>query len=332
MSFIDKTNIVIKKNNNDLYYFDIDKDIVLTKINNKNDILLSKILFTGDYSFVDIWLDINEEDNIYGVINDGKGKILNLNIEEDNVDTHTIIKYDHENFIVKFPYTKHISNIKHTIYYSINKSIPLLANLIHIYEDDNIYVKNTIDFIDYNILSNFVVAYSNNRPIIFYFKLVDKFEELFVSTFDLNSHSWSKPIQITKSSKSKIYLSVLQDENNNFHIVFSENNDSKYYCKYININLENDSLKINQESTISKNVMCLFPSIIKENSTLYIQWVEYFNLYSCKSSDLGISWSRPTMDINISNQPFIRYQYISDNITSIFAPKDNLSLSSLSIK
>ena len=53
MSFIDKTNIVIKKNNNDLYYFDIDKDIVLTKINNKNDILLPKILsalycMTGD--------------------------------------------------------------------------------------------------------------------------------------------------------------------------------------------------------------------------------------------------------------------------------------------
>ena len=47
MSFIDKTNIVIKKNNNDLYYFDIDKDIVLTKINNKNDILLPKILFLG---------------------------------------------------------------------------------------------------------------------------------------------------------------------------------------------------------------------------------------------------------------------------------------------
>ena len=39
MSFIDKTNIVIKKNNNDLYYFDIDKDIVLTKINNKKSFL-----------------------------------------------------------------------------------------------------------------------------------------------------------------------------------------------------------------------------------------------------------------------------------------------------
>ena len=332
MSFIDKTNIVIKKNNNDLYYFDIDKDIVLTKINNKKDILLSKILFTGDYSFVDIWLDTNEKDNIYGIINDKKGKILNLNIEEDNIDKHTMIKYDYKNFIVKFPYTKHISNIKHTIYYSINKSIPLLANLIHIYEDDNIYVKNTIDFIDYNILSNFVVAYSNNRPIIFYFKLVDKFEELFVSTFDLNSRSWSKPIQITKSNKNKIYLSVLQDENSNYHIVFSENHDNKYYCKYVNISLENNFLKINQESIISKDVMCLFPSIIKENSTIYIQWVEYFDLYICKSCDYGMNWSKPIMDKNISNQPFIRYQYISDNITSIFAPKNNLSLNSLPIK
>ena len=48
MSFIDKTNIVIKKNNNDLYYFDIDKDIVLTKINNKNDILLKGIIPKGE--------------------------------------------------------------------------------------------------------------------------------------------------------------------------------------------------------------------------------------------------------------------------------------------
>ena len=91
-------------------------------------------------------------------------------------------------------------------------------------------------------------------------------------------------------------------------------------------------MKINQESIISKDVMCLFPSIIKENSTIYIQWVEYFDLYICKSCDYGMNWSKPIMDKNISNQPFIRYQYISDNITSIFAPKNNLSLNSLPIK
>ncbi|WP_286311350.1 hypothetical protein [Romboutsia ilealis] len=325
MSFINKTNILIKKNNNDLYYFDLDKDIVFTKISNKTNTLISKKLFDGDYSFVDIWLDTNEKDNIYGVINDKKGKILNLTLEKDNVDTHTIIKYDYKNFIIKFPYTKHIEDIKHTIYCSINKSIPLLANLIHIYEDDNIFIKNTIDFIDFNILSNFVVAYSNNKPIIFYFKLVDNFEELFVSIFDLNSYSWSNPIQITKSNKNKIYLSVLQDENNNYHIAFSENHDNKYYCKYINISLENNVLKINQESIISKDVMCLFPSIIKKNSTLYIQWVEYFDLFICQSDDFGMNWSKPIIDKNISNKPFIRYQYISDNITSIFAPIKHLS-------
>lgn len=332
MSFIDKTNILIKKNNGDLYYFDLDKDIILNKINNDNNLLISKKLLEGNYSFVDIWLDKNEKDNIYGIINDKKGKILNLNIEEDNINKHTMIKYDYKNFIIKFPYTKHISNMKHTIYYSINKSRPLLANLIHIYEDDNICIKNTIDFIDYNILSNFVVVYSNNKPIIFYFKLVDKFEELFVATYDLNSCYWSNPIQITKSNKNKIYLSVLQDEFNNYHIVFSENYDNKYYCKYINISLINDILKINQESILSKNVMCLFPSIIKENSTLCIQWVEYFDLYVCKSNDSGLNWNKPMIDEDISNQPFIRYQYISNDIVSIFAPKNNLNLENLPTK
>ena len=85
---------------------------------------------------VDIRIKLQKKEiSLYDLI-----KKLNLNIEEDNIDKHTMIKYDYKNFIVKFPYTKHIYNIKHTIYYSINKSIPLLANLIHIYEDDNIYV------------------------------------------------------------------------------------------------------------------------------------------------------------------------------------------------
>ena len=42
MSFINKTNILIKKNNNDLYYFDLDQDIVFTKISNKTNTLISK--------------------------------------------------------------------------------------------------------------------------------------------------------------------------------------------------------------------------------------------------------------------------------------------------
>ena len=68
MSFINKTNILIKKNNNDLYYFDLDKDIVFTKISNKTNTLISKKLFDGSYSFVDIWLDTNKKYDIYGMI------------------------------------------------------------------------------------------------------------------------------------------------------------------------------------------------------------------------------------------------------------------------
>ena len=57
-------------------------------------------------------------------------------------------------------------------------------------------------------------------------------------------HSYSN-ILLLKNILKKGCNAVLQDENNNFHIVFSENNDSKYYCKYININFDDEIKKLN---------------------------------------------------------------------------------------
>ena len=67
MSFINKTNILIKKNNNDLYYFDLDKDIVFTKISNKTNTLISKKLF-DDYCtwLFDILFEVEKETNMEG--------------------------------------------------------------------------------------------------------------------------------------------------------------------------------------------------------------------------------------------------------------------------
>ena len=68
---------------------------------------------------VDIRIKLQKKEiSLYDLI-----KKLNLNIEEDNIDKHTMIKYDYKNFIVKLPYTKHITNIKHTIYKQKNKKL-----------------------------------------------------------------------------------------------------------------------------------------------------------------------------------------------------------------
>lgn len=329
MPFINKTEILIQKSNKNSTIFNLDKNIVYNSIDSNFNKLSSHKIIDGNYCFVDIWLDINNDDSIYGVINDKKGKLLNVNIKDDVIDKTTIIKYDYKDFFIKFPYIKNTPKGNHLIYYLINKNLFYSSNLIHIYIKNDIYVKKQIDFIDYNIMSNFIVTWDNNTPSIFYFKFINGSEELFISTFNLDSLQWSVPLQITNSKKSKIYLSVIRHIDDSYHIVFSENNNDRYYCRYINGYLKDGKFNIYKSTFIRSTVMCLFPHLIEFNSTLYAQWVEYHDLYTCKSNDLGETWSAPILCKSISNSPFLRYEFRSNynnhkiyTLSTVFGFKD----------
>ncbi|MCC3863598.1 hypothetical protein K0040_04645 [Terrisporobacter petrolearius] len=328
MPFIDKTSILVESSiNKGLTLFEFGKNIVSTRIDPDLNNIDSRILFNGEYSFIDIWLDVDDKDNIYGILNDKKGKLKNLIITSDDVDLNTIIKYDYKNFFIKFTYIKKISDENHILYYSINKNFPYCAYIIHLYKSPNICKKTRIDFINYSILTNFVITYSNNIPTIFYFKLVNHHEELFSSTFDKNLYTWSSPKQITNSKKDKIYLSAIKDNKNNYHIVFAENNKNRYYCKYIQGNFIEDNFNITSEKYISKNSMCVFPNLISTYSKIYIQWIEYFDLYTSESLDFGKSWSDPKLNYSASDFPFQRYEFRSNNniynTSTIYALKNH---------
>lgn len=328
MPFIDKTSILIENSANQyLNLFELEDNIICTSIDFHLNNIDSNIIIDGKYSFIDIWLDIDKNENIYGILNNKKGRLENLNISNNRIKRNTIIKYDYKNFLIKFTYIKYFKNENHIIYYSINKNNPYYTYLIHIYKSNNIVKKTRIDFIKYNILSNFVITYNDNIPTIFYFKLVGSTEELFVSTFDISLYTWSTPIQITNSKKDKIYLSSIKDNRGNYHIVFAENNSNKYFCKYIGGNIVNNSFSISTEQYITKHSMCVFPNLISSYSKIYIQWVEYFDLYTSESSNYGKSWSKPKLNSSVSDLNFQRYEFRSNNhtynTTTIFALKDH---------
>ena len=329
MPFINKTEILIQKSNKNLTIFNLDKNIIYDIIDINFNKLSSHKIIDGNYCFLDIWLDINNDDSIYGVINDKKGKLLNVNIKDDIIDKTTIIKYDYKDFFIKFPYIKNTSEGNHLIYYSLNKNIFYSSRLIHIYKKNDVHVKKQIDFINYNIMSNFIVTWDNNTPSIFYFKFVNGAEELFISTFNLNCCEWSIPLQITNTKKCKVYLSVIRHIDDSYHIVFSENNNDRYYCQYINGHLKDGKFNIYKSTFIRSGVMCLFPHLIEFNSTIYAQWVEYHDLYTCKSSDLGETWSVPTLCKSMSDSPFLRYEFRSNyngpkiyTLSTVFGFKD----------
>ncbi|MGL4913471.1 MAG: hypothetical protein ACRC3Y_13690 [Romboutsia sp.] len=329
MSIFDQAYIFIRKSDKTISIFDLDGSVIYSNIDSNLNSLYSKDIITGDLSFADTWFDIDTSDNIYGIINNKKGKLINVNIRNNDIDKNTFLKYDYERFFIKFPLIKNIFGETHLIYYLIDKNKFNSAKLFHIYKHDGVYKKNIVDCINYNILTNFVITWDSNIPTIFYFKIVNGCEEIFTSSFDLTNLKWSTPIKITNSRKPKIYLSIIKSNNNKYHIAYSEDNNKRYYCKYLTLSIENNEFKTYNYARISDNIMCLFPSLIECSSTLYIQWVEYYNLYTCKSNDGGNTWTTPHISKYSSYSPVLIYEFKSNfsddciyNVSSLFTFKN----------
>ena len=333
MPFLNTSDILIKKSNNTIIKITIDNNIKVHVLDNNFNETDCFQIFDGKYSFLDVYFDVDIHDNIYGLIDNKQGKIINLYIKDNKLKKDVLFKYDYKKFYIKSPYIKYLDNNTHIMYLSLNQDSSYLCSLIHIYKDDKNYIKSNIDFLEYNILNNFIVIFNNhNEPMIFYFNIVDGFEELFMSTFDLNILTWTKPLQLTSSKKNKIYLSVIKGFSDDFHISFSEKHDHKYYCFYMNISIKNSNFNINTSQLILTNIMCLFPTLIQYKSNLHIQFVEYHDLYYCSSIDNGKNFTIPSVCDYISNSNFIKNEYrYHDSYTdlsmhSLFIDKDLIYL------
>jgi len=134
-------------------------------------------------------------------------------------------------------------------------------------------------------------------------------------------------------------LSAIKCTNDHYHIAFSENNSCRYYCTYINGYINEYKFITTNYETISKTIACTFPNLIEYSNILYIQWIEYSNLYTRLSYDFGKTWLQPSIDELASNNPFIFYNYKSNysndkgnNPFAIFACKSSLKILGLNNK
>lgn len=313
MTFMRKFDTLLQKSNDNMCKIDSDNGINISTLDQNFKLLSVKKVLTGSFSFLDYWFDINKNDNIYGIINNKSGSLIYYNIKNNYIISNKIINYNPQCEFIKFVYIKNTDDCIHIIYYLMDINDTVTGSLIHHYKKNNKWITNTIDNISYNILTNFVVTYDDDDlPTIFYYNLKNGFEELYTSTFSITSQSWSKPIQITNSKKSKIYLSVIKDSNNRYHILFSENNFSKYLCTYINGYIHDSSFITDITKVIGSTIACMFPNVIEINNKIYANWIEYHNLYISMSDDYGITWSRSTLVNDSYRLPFICCNYHSN--------------------
>jgi hypothetical protein len=311
MSFINDCYTLIRKSNKDMFYIYYDNGINFDYYNSNN---IKKFKNTKNrfINFSNAYFSLDKNDNVYGIYNNMGLNMIEINNYSTKISEKKILNYDFDKFNILFPYIHKIENDIHIIYHIFSNSSSNTSALFHHYKKDDTWIENKIDFVNHIIADNFVVIFNYDILTIFYFNLVDGFEQLFFSRFNPNTLTWSTPACLTNSKKSKLYLSVIKDNLNFYHITFCENDSSGYAVKYINGYLSEDKLNVNTSTYITGPSTCMYPSIIKEGNRIYIMWVNYNRLHSCYSDDLGKTWSEHNIDEHSIENDFVRAKFFSN--------------------
>lgn len=334
MSFINKYSTIIRLSNKEILNIYNDNNLKFEYFDrNKNLLYSNTISNSSNLDFTNSYFNLSQDDNIYGIYKNNSLNLIEVKNKGSEIIKKEILTYNYKKFDVVFPYIKILNNDIHILYYVYNNNSSNTCALFHHYNKNKIWIENKIDFINHIVLDSFKVLWINNSPIVFYFKLINGYEEVFSSRFNNSTLSWSNPIQITNSGRNKLYLSVLKDSMNFYHLTFSEKIDNGYSVKYINGYLNEYKLDINISSYISKPSTCRFPNLIKYKSNLYLVWVDHEKLYSCSSSDFGKTWSNPIIDNFSLDEDFTRANFISNykddlnyNVTNVFTISNKIDI------
>lgn len=334
MSFLNRCSTIIRRSSKDLFFINLDKGISYNYYDSTNDYIFSNTLLEdNEMNFSNCYFTLNKLDEIYGVYVNSSLNILTATNNSNTFIEKEVLNYDFNKFGISFPYINIVGDNIHIFYYVYNLNSNNTCALFHHVKQNNVWTENKIDFLNYFVLDNYKVVWIQNSPIVFYFKLVDGFEELFLCKFNISTLTWSNPIQVTNSKKNKLYLNILKDNMNFYHLVFCENTNGSYSIRYLNGYLNDSSFQINTDKYIVEPSANMYPSLMKKDSKLYLMWVDFGRLYTSFSDDLGKTWSDPKIDEFSLEENFIRANFYSNykedlsyNVNSVFTSENDIGI------
>lgn len=334
MSFENKCSTIIRRASKDIFFIKLDGEISYMYYDENNNLKFSKtIISDNSLDFSNSYFTLNDLDEIYGIYCNDSLKMVFAPRNSSSFLEKDILNYDNTKFEVSFPYFNIIDNNIHIFYYVYNLKSNNTCALFHHFKHNDIWTENKIDFINHIILDKYSIIWNQDIPIIFYFNLINGYEELFFSKFNMNTLTWTTPIQVTNSQKNKLYLNIIKDSLNFYHIVFCEKVNDAYCVKYINGYLNDNMFEIDTFSYLSESSTCMYPSLLKNNNILSIMWVDFGRLYYRTSNNLGKSWSEVFIDELSTEEYFIRSNFFSNcdkdkmfNVNSVFTTMDDVGL------
>lgn len=335
MSFINEHCSIIRRSNKDMFYMHLDSDGLYYNYYDIRGYVVyrDKLISDMDLDFTRYSFSLDKNNNVHCIYCDKYLQVLECKNNSYLFTQKEYITYDHKKFGIAFPYVKYINDNPHIFYYVFNNNSTSTCALFHHYKHNDSWIENKIDFLNHIVLDNFTVTWNESSPTIFYFNLVNGCEEIFTSRFNLGTFTWSEPLQITNSGKNKIYLNVVRDNINFYHICFCELNGNGYAVKYISGYLNENKFNLSESSYLSEPSTCMYPSIIKTDNNISVSWVNFSKLFTSTSENLGKSWSEPIVDENSIEDRFIRASFYSNydedlkyNVGNVFSTINDVGI------
>ncbi|WP_432665359.1 hypothetical protein R9X47_03660 [Wukongibacter baidiensis] len=310
MAFINALHSIIKKSNRDiLNFYSSNNNLFIREFNIKSGWKTPKKLLNDvdEYLFN---IKIDNSNKVYGIASPEGGDVLYFYSDKDDlIKEKKLFSYNSEKYSLMYPYIMKIDSTLCIIYFFQDMLSSDSWTLFSHYFDGKVWYEFVIDSISaHPFVPPFVVTFSAKKPTVFYLKN----EEIFSSTFNADDKTWALPIQLTNTSNKKMYLSVLQDNTNTFHLSWSEFIADSLTIRYFSGSFKKDSFSGSKITNLSEPSNTSYPSIIKTSNKLWIMWVQLDKLYSRYSIDNGNSWSDAFIDPKSCKHDFIRYKFFSN--------------------
>jgi len=308
MAFINAIQTILRKSNGNILNFYVKDNILyFREFNycvgwNKQVPLLNDVI----HNQIDIKIDKNDE--IYGVAKKENGEFMYIHSKDNRLVTKKLFDYKDEIYFIKYPQIFKNKNDIHLIYYIKHKHGLSSWGIVHNFFDGEEWSQNTITIVEATkIINPFSVFQTIKGLGIYYFHLVNGYEEIFYTFFNYKERYWTEPIQITNTKNNKLYLNSLIDGDIH-HLTWSEFINNNLIVQYLRISIKNC---IENIIPLSEPMNCSFPLFVKTNNILWNIWTETDKIVSCYSYDNGVNWSKPiiTLDNNID---FLRYKFYSN--------------------
>jgi hypothetical protein len=257
-------------------------------------------------------VDIDSNDSIYLVCQKKTGTILLFSFE-NGVWTKTLVEIQHNSILYNLNILLYNNELhifycipvseegkKYTIYHSLYNTDGLKTNRI-----TNITIRQ--------VLNPFQIISTNNKLLFVYYDLINGNEQIFIRIFDDVQNTWEKSIQITQSNTYKLYLDVLSFNGKELHISYCEFRSENLIVKYEKYKLI-DTMEVVKitENYLSNPVNCMYPTFVFYDNKLWIVWIEYDNVMSSYSNDMGLNWSNPYLWKESKGVDFARYKFNSN--------------------